>query len=99
LRGFYEEAHADCVGVQIQAWVAMALGAGDEFSRASAREYWLDFQLPRVGEYQSAECRDGGRLDLFPERSGWPAPLTYPADLDVSLSALENDLRAAGISP
>ena len=99
LYGFYDEALTDCFAIQIQAWVAVQLGANETFARSSAREYWTDFFLPRAGMYQSAECHDRGRLDLFPARSGWPTPLSYPTHLDASLSAFETELGAAGTPP
>jgi len=98
LHGFYDEALTDCLAIQIQTWVATTLGAREAFARSSTREYWTDFYLPRAG-MQSPDCQDGGRLDLFPARSGWPTPLSYPVDLDASLSTLENELGAAGVSP
>lgn len=99
LRGVHEESPADCVAVQIDAWVAMALGADEVFARSMAREYWKDFHLPLAGMYQSAECRDGGRLDLFPDSAGWPTPQTYPANLDAAFSAFMSELQVAGSSP
>lgn len=95
LRGFYDEAITDCAAVQITAWVAMALGADEGFSRSLAREYWTDFHLPRTGAYQSVSCHDGGSLDLFPDRSGWPTPMQYPLDLDAAFSALTMDTETA----
>jgi hypothetical protein len=94
LFGFYDEAQTDCVALQLDARVAAALGADDRLARSMAREYLINFHLPRVGEYQSSECRDGGRLDLFPTRPGWPAPDAYPRELEPALSALRAALRA-----
>jgi hypothetical protein len=74
----------------------MALGADEAFATALAREYWVDFHVPRMGIYQSAACHDGGRLDLFPTDSGWPTPTEYPDDLDSSFSALARQLLAGG---
>lgn len=99
LRGFYDEALADCAAVQITAWVATALGADEAFARSLAREYWTDFHLPRVGAYQSVACHDGGSLDLFPNRTGWPTPMEYPADLGAAFSALPMDVRAVDSPP
>lgn len=99
LSGFYGEANADCLGVQIDAYVAMALGADERFARSLAREFWSDYYAPRADGYRSEECYDGGSLDLFPARSGWPAPRAYPADLGSAVAALEDRIRVAGGSP
>ncbi len=99
LRGFYDEALTDCAAVQITAWVAMALGANETFARSLAREYWTDFHLPRTGAYQSVACHDGGSFDLFPDRSGWPTPTQYPADLDAAFSALTTGHQPAATGP
>ncbi len=96
LRGVYDEAEADCIAVQLDAWVAMALGADETFARALALEYWADFHLPRMGIYQSAACHDGGRLDLFPTVAGWPTPDSYPADLDASFATVATQRPHAG---
>ena len=99
LSGLYGEANADCLGVQIDAYVAMALGADERFARSLAREFWSDYYAPRADAYRSDECHDGGSLDLFPGRSGWPAPKAYPADLGAAVAALAGRIRAAGGSP
>ena len=99
LHGFYDEELTDCAAIQITAWVAMALGADEAFARSLAREYWTDFHLPRTGAYQSVACHDGGSLDLFPDRSGWPTPTQYPADLDAAFSALTTGHQPAATGP
>jgi hypothetical protein len=92
LLGIYDEAQTDCIALQLHAQVAVALGANDRLARSMAREYWINFHLPRVGAYQSVECRDGGRLDLFPARPGWPTPDVSAVDLESALSALRTTL-------
>lgn len=99
LHGFYREANADCLAVQLDGYVAAALGANQAFARSLAREFWRDSYAPRTDSYRSPDCREGGRLDLFPGRRGWPTPVSYPHDLASSLAALEARLRAAGHSP
>ena len=99
LHGFYSEAHADCLGVQIDAYVAMTLGAYDRFARSLALEFWSDYYEPRRDAYRSSDCHEGGSLDLFPGRRGWPTPNRYPDDLAGAISALEGRVRAAGGSP
>lgn len=99
LGGFYDEVHADCLASQIDALTARSLGASAELARSIADEYRLNLYLPRVGGHEDAECRDGARLDLFPDEKGWPTPHTYPADLAPALSAVAAAVRAAGGTP
>jgi hypothetical protein len=96
LAGFYREANAECLGVQIDALVAIELGADERFARSLAREYWTDYYAPRRDQYWTAACRDRGSLDLFPKRQGWPTPRTYPRDLSRSLTQLRSRLEASG---
>jgi hypothetical protein len=81
LAGVIEEAPADCLGAQLGAFVATKLGASPRFARATALEYWRDYYRSQDPRYQSADCRKGGRLDLFPDRQGWPTPDRYPSDI------------------
>ena len=70
-----DEARADCWGMQWLAYVAQQLGAAPDDAQAIARFYALNMypQWQRSApEYWSAECRDGGALDLRPESSLWP---------------------------
>jgi hypothetical protein len=99
LYGFYGEANAECLGVQLDAYVAVAFGADERFARSLAREYWSDYYVPRDDAYRSLACREGGGLDLFPTRRGWPTPSAYPADLGAALAAMERRIRAGGGSP
>jgi hypothetical protein len=99
LAGFYREANAECLGVQIDAFVAMQLGADERFARSLAREYWTDYYAPRRDQYWTADCREGGSLDLFPSRRGWPTPRAYPEDPSTALAALRSRLVARGLSP
>ena len=81
LAGVVDEATAECLAVQLDALVAMRLGAGAGFARAIAREYWAYYYPTQERRYRSPECRDGSSLDLFPGHRGWPAPSVYPSDL------------------
>ena len=74
LAGVVDEAEADCLAVQSDAWVAGALGADARFARAFAREYWIAYYPSQEPRYRSPDCRDGRRLDLFAGRCGWPVP-------------------------
>jgi len=75
--GFADEAVAECYGMQSLWYVARTLGASVRRSESLAAWYWR-YQYPawRAGpnaEYWSAECRDGGRLDLRPRTHDWPS--------------------------
>jgi hypothetical protein len=72
LAGHADEATAECYALQRIALVAAALGAlpeqGTELARAAFTVLYP--QMPE--EYRSAECRDGGALDLTPESAVFP---------------------------
>jgi hypothetical protein len=76
LSGVEDEAVAECYGMQLLAWVAWKLGAPDTLARQMAADYWRAYYLvQRPGTpYFDEGCRDGGVLDLAPDRAGWPAP-------------------------
>jgi hypothetical protein len=72
LRGIESEAEADCYGLQAMPAVARGLGLDAERGRFLA-EYAWGYIYPRVrDDYWSAECRDGGDLDLRPSSPVWP---------------------------
>jgi len=75
--GFYLEATAECYGMQSLWYAAHRLGASVELSQALAQFYWKEiYPLRRTSDfpwYWSAECRDGGKLDLRPKTHGWPS--------------------------
>jgi hypothetical protein len=79
LAGIVDEAQAECLAAQLGAFVAVSLGAKPRFARSLAREYWSYYYPSQDRRYRSAECRDGGKLDLFPSRRGWPTPDAYPS--------------------
>jgi len=83
LRGVRSEAVADCLAVQLDAIAAAALGADRAFARSMARELWDDFYVVRDRTFRTVTCHDGGELDLFPDRPGWPTPSVYPAGVSV----------------
>jgi hypothetical protein len=95
LAGAVGEAAADCLAVQIDAFVAERLGATTAFARALSREYWRIYYPTQDPRYRSAECRDGGALDLFPNRTGWPTPGAYPKDLAHVVRSLAEATGAA----
>ena len=81
LAGVVDEAQADCLTAQVDAFVAAALGADPRFARSLAREYWAYYYPSQDRGYRSPDCHDDGTLDIVPERKGWPTPPAYPSDL------------------
>jgi hypothetical protein len=81
LAGVVDEATADCLGMQLDAYVAVRLGASRAFARSLAREYWTYYYPSQEPSYRSPSCRDSRALDLFPDLQGWPTPAAYPPDL------------------
>jgi hypothetical protein len=49
-----------------------ALGRGGEEGRYLARLYWTSTYVAHDPRYRAEQCRDGGRLDLYPETGTWP---------------------------
>ena len=86
LAGVVDEATADCLAMQLDALVAMQLGASATFARTLARDYWAQYYPAQEPAYRSPECRNGGALDLFRADGGWPSPHRYP---DATEAALE----------
>ena len=96
LAGFVDEAEADCLGVQLDALVAVRLGASAAFARQLATDYWTQYYPEQAPRYRSPGCRDGGSLDLFPGRPGWPTPASYPADVGAKIVAFGSRRSAYG---
>jgi hypothetical protein len=70
--GVFNEAMAECRGIQQIRAAAERLGADERYAGLLAETYW-DELYPRLpGAYHSPECRDGGRLDQHPGSSVWP---------------------------
>jgi hypothetical protein len=72
LRGVRDEAAAECYGLQSTAFTARALGAPPAYATRLAEYTFWNVRPPVDFGYFSAECRDGGRLDLRPQTSRWP---------------------------
>jgi hypothetical protein len=76
LLGYSNEAQVECYGMQSIWFVANKLGASIDESQALASLYATRMypqrrtQSPR---YWSAECRDGGKLDLRKSLARWPS--------------------------
>jgi hypothetical protein len=69
--GIADEAAAECHGVQLTERAARALGVGRVLARRLKAAYWARFdEIPPL--YRSAECRDGGELDLDASSSEFP---------------------------
>jgi hypothetical protein len=74
LRGDMSEVDASCYGLQWVDYVAQQLGATPDDAAAIA-SYDADYAYPlykNVPGYWSADCHDGGALDLHPDSSIWP---------------------------
>jgi hypothetical protein len=72
VRGEMDEQTAECQGMQRLANVARKLGFSDADSRRLARVYWRELYPDPERGYTTAECRDGGELDLRRRSSVWP---------------------------
>jgi hypothetical protein len=72
LAGHVNEATAECYALQRIAFVAAALGAPPEQGTELARAAFVVLYPRMPEEYRSAECRDGGSLDLTPTSSVFP---------------------------
>jgi len=72
LAGVRDEAVADCYGLQRTALAAEDLGADPAEAELLARIALADRAVTAPPDYRSAECRDGGALDLDPSTSAWP---------------------------
>ena len=72
LAGVRDEAAADCFGLQRTAVAAEDLGADPAEAERLARIALAERALTAPTDYRSAECRDGGALDLDPGSSVWP---------------------------
>jgi hypothetical protein len=74
--GFETESTAECYGMQSLWYVASRLGATQREAERLAGWYWR-FQYPawrrNHPEYWSAQCRDGGALDLRKTSHAWPS--------------------------
>ena len=76
LLGYRNEAKVECYGLQSIWFVASKLGATLVESQAIASFYatrMYPLRRTRTPSYWSAECRDGGTLDLRPSIAAWPS--------------------------
>jgi hypothetical protein len=70
-KGIADEAVAECNAIQLAPKAAVELGVSRAYATSLMRMYWLHYgeELPA---YRSAECRQGGALDLQRGDSIWP---------------------------
>jgi hypothetical protein len=71
--GVTNEAAAQCYGIQLAPLATRLLGPGTTYGQRVAQLAWRLYN-PRVlpAKYLSSECRNGGKLDLFPKSNVWP---------------------------
>jgi hypothetical protein len=74
--GIGNEAAAECLALQTLTPLAAMFGAKTAFAYEIGRDYLPLYALEQqqAPDYWSADCRDGGLLDLFPKATGWPTP-------------------------
>ncbi|MGH3022129.1 MAG: hypothetical protein ACRDNI_00605 [Gaiellaceae bacterium] len=72
LRGERSEAAAQCYALQSNEDTALRLGASPAEAQAVALFVLRHVQPALPPEYRTSDCRDGGPLDLDPERTAWP---------------------------
>jgi hypothetical protein len=76
LLGYTNEAQVECYGMQSIWFVANKLGASIDESQVVAQFYATRMYPQRRTQtptYWSAQCRDGGKLDLRPALARWPS--------------------------
>jgi len=76
LLGYTNEAQVECYGMQSIWFVANKLGASIDQSQALASLYasrMYPLRRTQSPRYWSAECRDGGKLDLRKSLARWPS--------------------------
>jgi hypothetical protein len=73
LRGVVSEAQTQCYAVQTTERVARSLGVPAAAAHLIALRVAADDAAAPVGEYHSADCRPGGKLDLHPQTPDWPS--------------------------
>jgi hypothetical protein len=71
LRGFVDEAQAQCYAIQEDAWTVMRFG-GTAVEGAAAAAFTLALQPLLPSEYQSSGCQARGGLDLWPSTPAFP---------------------------
>lgn len=67
-----DEATTECHGMQRMRRLALLLGTSQSYADLLARTFWTELYRFNLPNYKSAECRDGGALDLHPASNVWP---------------------------
>jgi hypothetical protein len=94
--GIGDEATAECLAFQMVTPISAYFGASTAFAYEIGRDYIPLYDLNRefAPDYWSAECRDGGALDLFRNVTGWPTPPMSREGLMPRLTASVGRLNA-----
>ena len=73
-RGEFNEAVAECWAMQLNFRTTEYLGAGRQYGEQLTAWRWYAYRDlgARTPNYWSADCYDGGKLDIFPGTSLWP---------------------------
>ena len=72
LRGWTDEALAECYGVQYTAQVARKLGATSRQAQSLAEFYWRVVYPDMPDDYRTADCGNGAKYDLHKNSDVWP---------------------------
>ena len=72
MRGIQDEARTECNSLQTMAGTAMALGATSGQAAALARGQLAESYPLMPDQYRSAQCANGGEMDLRPDDTRWP---------------------------
>ena len=72
LRGWTDEAVAECYGLQHTAQIARGLGARARQAQGLADLYWRVVYPDMPDEYRTPDCANGARLDLHKDSDVWP---------------------------
>jgi hypothetical protein len=66
------EAITECHAMQRMRWLARIMGTTEDYAGLLAERYASDLYEYNQKEYKTADCRDGGSLDLRPGNDVWP---------------------------
>jgi len=72
VNGYWSESVAECRAVQLSYLVAEKLGATEAQARALQARYFAEIYPNLRDGYVSSDCREGGALDIFPDRTEFP---------------------------
>lgn len=72
LAGIRAESETECAALQRLDDVAQWLGATEDEGRSVAERYYAEVYPRMPSAYQTADCVDGGKLDVAPDDDTWP---------------------------